>query len=121
MNTFEHEDEPSIDDSLDAQRETLRQSLDAVASDVGLALRDAGLNFPVFLTVPSSGNSLATIATPLDPIDDDWEHASAIACRIIAEKVGCDGLRARALTCAVANSSMAAADLIGLMLATDSD
>jgi len=31
-----------IDDSLDAQREMIRASLDAIASDVGMALRDAG-------------------------------------------------------------------------------
>jgi hypothetical protein len=101
-----------IDDTLDTQRDTLRQSLDAVANDVSMALRDAGLNFPVFLTVPSSGNSLATIATPLDPTDDDWQRASEIVCQIMAEKVGCDRLRRRELTCAVANSKVAAADVI---------
>jgi hypothetical protein len=101
-----------IDDSLDTQRETLRQSLDAVVRDVSMTLRDAGLNFPVFLTIPSSGNSLATIATPLDPLDNDWQRASEIVCQIIAKKVGCDLLRGRRLTCAVANSVVAAADLI---------
>jgi hypothetical protein len=33
-----------IDDSLDAQREMIRASLDAIASDVGMALRDAGFD-----------------------------------------------------------------------------
>jgi hypothetical protein len=101
-----------IDDTLDAQRDTLRQSLDAIASDVGLALRDVGLNFPVFLTVPNSGHSLATIATPLDPTDGDWQRASEIVCQIIAQKVGYDRLRGRKLTCAIVNGSIAAADLM---------
>jgi hypothetical protein len=105
----EYED---TDERLDAQRQTLRQSLDTVASDVSMALRDAGLDFPVFLTVPSSGNSLATIATPIDPTETDWQRASQIVCHIIAKKVGCDLLRGRRLTCAVANSVVAAADLI---------
>jgi hypothetical protein len=101
-----------IDDSLDAQREMIRASLDQIAADVGMALRDAGLNFPVFLTVPNGGHSLATIATALDPSDVDWQQASEIVCQIIAQKAGCDRLRARELACAVANSTVAAAGVI---------
>ena len=54
----------------DAQREIIRQSLDEIAAEVGTALRDAHLDFPVFLTVPNSGESLATMACPLDPSDE---------------------------------------------------
>ena len=53
----------------DAQREIIRQSLDEIAAEVATALRDAHLDFPVFLTVPNSGDSLATMACPLDPSD----------------------------------------------------
>ena len=45
-----------IDNSPDAQRDVIRRSLDAIANDVAMALRDAGLNFPVFLAVPNSRN-----------------------------------------------------------------
>ena len=62
----------------DAQREIIRQSLDEIATEVGTALRDAQLDFPVFLTVPNSGDSLATMASPLDPSDRDWADC---ACR----------------------------------------
>ena len=99
-------DYQDIDDCLDTQRETLRQSLDAIASDVGMALRDAGLNFPVFLTVPNSGNSLATVATPVDPTANDWQQASEIVCRIIEETVGCGRLRGQTLPCAIANAGL---------------
>ena len=99
------------DDILAARRDIIKQSLNEITNDIGTALRDAGLNFPVFLTVPNSGNSLATIATPLDPSDDDWQHASAIACQIIAKKVGCDRLQGRELTCAAANGAISAADV----------
>jgi hypothetical protein len=99
---------------LNAQRDAIRRALDAIASDVTMALRDAGLNFPVFLTVPNSGNSLVTIATPLDPSDADWQRGSGIVCQIIANKVGCDRLRGRELTCAVANSKIAAAEVIAV-------
>jgi hypothetical protein len=77
-----------------------------------MALRDAGLAFPVFLAVPSSGNSLASIATQVDPMDDEWRHALEIACLIIAKRLGCGKLRGRELTCAVANCAIAAADVI---------
>ena len=90
--------------NLDAQREIIRSNLTEIAADIGMAMRDVGLNFPVFLTVRDSGDSLATIATPLDPSDQDWQRASAIVCQIIEEKVGCGKLRNRALVCAVANS-----------------
>ena len=82
MNTIEHQDEPSTDDKLDAQRDIIRQSLDAIANDIGMAMRDVGLTFPVYITVRNSGDALVTIATPLDPSDADWQQASAIVCRI---------------------------------------
>ena len=53
----DHEDDARFADHLYSQRETIRESLDAIASDVGVALRDAGLTCPVYLTVPNSGNS----------------------------------------------------------------
>ena len=52
-----------------------------------MAMRDAGLHFPVFMTVRDSGDSLATIATPLDPSDDDWQQASEIVCQIMGRKL----------------------------------
>ena len=35
-----------IDDTLDAQRDIIRQSLDAITNDIGMAMRDVGLTFP---------------------------------------------------------------------------
>ena len=51
----------------EAQREIIRLALDELASEVGTALHDACLDFPVYVAIPNSGDSLATIATPLDP------------------------------------------------------
>ena len=96
----------------DAQREIIRQSLDEIATEVGTALRDAQLDFPVFLTVPNSGDSLATMACPLDPSDGDWSHASAIVCRIIGQRLGDARLCGRSLHCAVANATMGAAEVM---------
>ena len=94
----------------DAQREVIRLTLDEIAAEVGTALRKAHLDFPVYLTVPNSGNSIATIATPLDPSDGDWSHASAIVCRIIGQRLGDVRLRGRALHCAVANATVGDAE-----------
>ena len=96
----------------DAQREIIRQSLNEIAAEVATALRDAHLDFPVFLTVPNSGDSLATMACPIDPSDEDWSHASAIVCRIIGQRLGDTRLRGQPLHCAVANATMGAADVI---------
>jgi hypothetical protein len=101
-----------------AQREIIRLVLDEIATEVGTALRDARLDFPVFLTVPNSGDSVATMACPLDPSDADWSHASAIVCRIIGQRLGDVRLRGRALHCAVANATMGAADV---MVETESE
>ena len=57
-------------DKLDAQRDIIRQSLDAIINDIGTAMRDVGLTFPLYITVRNSGDALVTIATPLDPSDE---------------------------------------------------
>ena len=99
----------------DAQREVIRLALDEIAAEVEIALRDAHLDFPVYLTVPNSGESLATIACPLDPSDSDWSHASAIVCRIIGQRLADIRLRGRALHCTVANAIMGAAEVMADM------
>jgi hypothetical protein len=96
----------------EAQREISKLALDEIASEVGTALHEAHLDFPVFLTVPNSGESLATMACPLDPSDQDWSHASAIVCRIIGNRLGDVRLRGRALHCSVANATVGAAEVM---------
>ena len=76
MNTIEHDERPSTDDKLDAQRDIIRQSLDAITNDIGMAMRDVGLTFPLYITVRNSGDALVTIATPLDPSDADGSSAA---------------------------------------------
>ena len=99
-------------DRLDTQREALTHSLNEITNDIGMALRDAGLDLPVFIAVRQEGQGLATIATPADPSDDDWRRASTIACQIICERIGCGGeLQRRELACAMARGSIAVADL----------
>ena len=99
-------------DDLDTQRERIRASLDAIVNEVGMLMRDEGLNFPLYITVPTQGHAVATIATPLDPPDDDWRRASAIFCRATERTIGCQRLRGKELVCAIANAdSVTAADI----------
>jgi hypothetical protein len=95
-----------------AQRASIKSALHEIVAEVADALRRAQLDLPVYLTVPNSGDSLATVACPLDPSDDDWFKASRIVCSVIAKRLG-DGrrLRARELVCAIANPAMAAAEV----------
>ena len=102
------------DEAIDhryAQRDLIRQSLNEIANDLSMEMRDAALDFPVYMTVPNGGHSLATIATPLDPSDEDWEKVTAIVCRIIQQTIGGGRLRGTELTCVIANASTAAADV----------
>jgi hypothetical protein len=108
-NTMPHIVEPT---EPEAQREIIKLVLNEIATEVGTALREAHLDFPVFLTVPNSGDSVATMACPLDPSDSHWSHASAIVCRIIGQRLGDARLRGRALHCAVANGAVAATDVM---------
>ena len=71
MNTFDEQDDLTFDDKLDTQRDIIRQSLAEIANDIGMAMRDVGLNFPLYMTVRNSGDALVTIATTLDPSDAD--------------------------------------------------
>jgi hypothetical protein len=105
MNTFDDQDDTPSDNRLDAQREIIREALDEIADDVGMMLRDEGLRFPVYITVRNSGDSLATIATTLDPTDAEWSRASAIVCEVIEKRIGGSELRGRELPCAVANAA----------------
>ena len=95
----------STDDRLDTQRDIIRESLHEIANDIGMAMRDEGLHFPVYITVRYSGDSLATIATPLDPSDDDWSRASSIVCDVMEKRTGGGKLTSRKLACAVANAA----------------
>ena len=114
MNTIEHDDDLSTGNKLDTQRDIIRQSLDAITNDIGLAMRDVGLTFPLYITVRNTGDSLVTIMTPIDPSDTHWQQASEIVCRTLEERVGCDRLRGRELNCAIANAgSINAAEVAG--------
>jgi hypothetical protein len=99
----------------EAQREIIRLLLDEIATEVGTSLRDAHLDFPVYITVPNSGQSVAGMACPLDPCDSDRASASAIVCRIIGQRLGDVRLRGRPLHCAVANAKIAATDVMAEM------
>ena len=68
MNTIE------ADATLSAQRDIIRQSINEIANDIGMKMRDVGLTFPLYITVRNSGDALVTIATPLDPSDSDWQQ-----------------------------------------------
>jgi hypothetical protein len=103
--------EPTFaDDEPEAQRVVIRLALDDIAIEVGAALRDALLDFPIGLTVPNSG-ALLTMVTPVDPSDDDWSQATAIVRHIVSSKLGGIRLRSRPLPCAMVNATMGVAEV----------
>jgi hypothetical protein len=108
---MDKQSDTSTDERLEAEREIVRQSLNEIAADFGSALRDVGLDYPVFLTVPRSGDALAGFATPVDPPDDDVSHMGVILCQIIGKRLGGVLLRSRDVPCKAVNVVMSAADL----------
>ena len=97
--------------NVEAERDIIRPILDDIAREVAMRLRDAGLNLQVFLTVPRSGNAIATVGTPTDPDDDVWESVCSIVRRVVSDRLDGMALQSRALPCAMANTMMSAADL----------
>lgn len=103
---------PAEDDQLETQRAFLRKSLSEITGDVGVAMRDAGLTFPVSIIIPHSGNSFAMIGSPLGPSDVDCQRAIAIICEVVGKRLGGRQLCGRELTCAVANGATSAVDIV---------
>jgi hypothetical protein len=99
------------DDEPEAQRAVIRIALDELGTEVGIALRESGLNFPVGLTVPSSGCAFMTMVTTVDPSEDDWSRATAIVRHLVSCKLGGIRLRSRPLPCAMVNATMGAAEV----------
>jgi hypothetical protein len=82
------------------QRRFLTESLDDIAAQVRTALDDAGLAVEVFFTIPSGGEALMTLATPVDPSDERWPRANQIICDVVGNIIGIEGLHSRGLPCA---------------------
>ena len=91
MNTTFQLDAASDDDSIEAKREIVRQSLDEIGVEITKELRDADLNYPVYLVIPGSGNAVVSMMTPLDPCDEDWCRLSDIVREVLSEYL--DGMR----------------------------
>jgi hypothetical protein len=104
--------ELSSDNQIESKREIIRGCLNEVIVEIGDRLREAGLNAPIFLTVPRSGDAIVTMATPLDPSDNEWSQVTKIVCSTVSERLNGLKLRGREMICAMANSTMVAADLI---------
>jgi hypothetical protein len=99
-------------DNFDPNRDLIRQSLDTIANDVRMAMRDAGLGaIPTYIVIPNSGDALATVMTPLDPSDDDWARVMEIACSVIQETIGSGKLQTRGMVWTMANEPNDAADV----------
>jgi hypothetical protein len=97
-------------DKLASDREIIRPILNEIAAEVATALREAGLNYPIYFAIPNSGDSVVMFMTPLDPIALEWGQATLVIQEILSQKLGIP-LRSRELSCAMANATMTAADV----------
>jgi hypothetical protein len=100
------------DPTLDAQRKTLRNSLNDIASEVNSALVTAGLVYPIYISIPFSGFAYATFACPVDPTDSEWDRITAIVVDVIGKRIEVDRLVSHSLSCAMAGTTMGSAEVI---------
>ena len=115
MARIENEDDlygAIAEDDTSVSRRKLARLLDEVAAEVSVALNEAGLRIPIFFSIPSSGSSYLTLATPCDPTNQSWACVCEIVCRIVASKIGVATLRSSDLPCVAAGVQMGAADLL---------
>ena len=122
MDAIDDQQEPFFDDddaALEEQRSIIRQSLDQIAADVGTALFEANLTFPIGLTTPSSGRAFLTVVTQNDPSDEEWAKASEIVRRIVSKKLDGIELSSRSLPCTMVNAPISAAEISPNTLAFD--
>jgi hypothetical protein len=101
----------AADDSTEAKREIIRQSLDEIAMDITNGLRHADISYPVYICVPSSGYAIVSMMTPLDPSDQDWCCIGDIIREIISERLDGTELRSNELPCTMVNVPMGAAEI----------
>jgi hypothetical protein len=118
----------TTDDEPEAQRAVIRESISEIAAEVGTALCNAHLDFPVFLSVPEqamqrenlqsrvqivvpSRHSLVTIGGTRNMPPDDWSRLSSILCEVIGQKLSREGLRGRPLARAMATPKSNAGDV----------
>jgi hypothetical protein len=106
----------------DQQGQILVSLLNQIAAEVSAALSEAGIQIPIFFSIPSQGGAMLTFATPLDPTEEEWARVSQIICPIVASKIGATSVRSRTLPCVATGTSMGAADLlVGPTTVSDSD
>ena len=101
----------SAGNRIESKREIIRECLNEIIVDVERRLRAERLSSTIFLTVPNSGDAVASIATPQDPPDDLWAHIVEIVCMTVSERLDGLKLRSQDMICAAANAKMGAAEL----------
>lgn len=97
----------------DLRRGIIRHSLKEIAEELGARLREADLRQPVYLVVPSGGDALVSMMTPLDPSDEHWRRTGVIVRDILSNRLEGITLRSAEMPCTVANEPMGAAEITG--------
>jgi hypothetical protein len=100
----------SADNYFHARRAHIRRILNELAAEIHEALSRSNLPTDVFMTVPTSGESLLTFATLGDPPDDVWAKMSEIVCDVLGVKLN-TMLVGREMACAAATATANATSL----------
>ena len=88
------------DERVAAHRERVTAMLPEIAQQIREALAEQGIDTPLFLIVPRSGDAIITFGTSLDPSGDEWDRVGKIVSSIVRRMVGLDRTRCREVICA---------------------
>jgi hypothetical protein len=100
MAAMENEKWIENDDGVRAYRARARNLLPQITQDVKQALDEASIEMGVFITIPATGDAVATFGTLADPPDEVWARVSEIVCSIVRRSVGLTRTRCREVVCA---------------------
>lgn len=98
-------------DIIDPRREIIRLALDQIAADLETKMHDAGLNFSIYLAVPSSGDGYVTFVSSSHPSEAEWIKVTEILSRLLAERLDGANLNHRDLSCAAAHPTPIATEI----------
>lgn len=98
MQTLEPSEWTDDDDVAD-HRARAKAELVQIAQQVNRALQEGGIDLDLFITIPSSGDSILTFGTLGDPDDHLWTRVGEIVSSILRQTVGLDHTRCREVVC----------------------
>src|SRR5579871_1843468 len=101
-----------FNDLADIRRTAIRPVLDQIAAALENAMRTTGLDFPVHLSIPTTGSAIITVGTQASPPPEQWDQAIELLSRILGQQFpGMRRLLNREISCGLVTPTSVAAEI----------